>query len=382
MKGLIFGAIWAALVAPVVAQPASAQVVVAASDGKQILVDGAQLVPQHPAPDAVSVLTLKNGKPHIVKTMHAPTSVIGPPCSVAISPDGRYAIVSAARKVAADPTQIEPDDTVTVIALTGKIRVVQTTKAGAGASGVAFSPDGTRVLIANRAEGTVSLFRFAKGQLTALDTLDLGNINASPAAVLIFAKGEKALLTRDGDNQVSLLSLHGDKLTLDPQPVLSEPRPYEVTSGRDRRYAVVGAVGGNGKVADSITLIDLAGDRPIVVDTQVAGLTDEGVRMSPDGRYVAVTLDNGTNLLRTAPTYHTTSELQVWRIEGGKLNKVTSTQMGSWAQGAAWSRDSKTLLAESMDTGTVEVFGFDGKTLTHQSDLALPTGAAAIAADQ
>jgi len=357
----------------------AAQVFVAANDGKQILVDGVQAVPLHPAADTVTVFALKGSKPHVLATVSAPSSVIGPPCSVAVSPDGRYAIVTAAKKVAADPTQIAPDDRVTVIALKGRPHVVQSIQAGAGASGVAFSPDGRHVLIANRAAGTVSLFRFAGGKLTLVDTLDLGNANAAPASALFLGDGKRALLTRDGDNQVSLLIIDNDKLSLDPKPVLATPRPYEITSGRDRRYAVVGGVDGVGTKVDTISLIDLGGPRPKAIDTEVAGVTIEGVRMSADGRYVAVTVTNGTNMPHTAPTWRATSELQVWAIHGGKLVRLAATAMGPWAQGAAWSRDDRHVVAESMDAGLIQVFDFDGHRLNHRHDLPVTPDPAALA---
>lgn len=361
------------------APPAAAQVFVAAGDGKQILVDGVQSVPLHPAADTAMIFTLKGDKPHVVATLKVPASVIGPPCSVAISPDGRYAIVTAAKRVAADPSRIEPDDTVSVIALGGRPRVVQRTRAGAGASGVAFSPDGRRVLIANRAAGTVSLFRFEGGRLTRLDTLDLGNADAAPASPLFLADGKRALLTRDGDNQVSLLTIAAGKLALDAAPVMSAPRPYEITSGRARRYAVVGSVDGVGTRVDAISLIDLTGRRPRVIDTETAGVTVEGVRMSADGRFVAATVTNGTNMPHDAPAWRATSELQVWTIKGGKLVRLASAAMGPWAQGAAWSRDDRRLVAESMDAGIIQVFAFDGHRLNHRADLAVTPGPAGIA---
>ena len=361
------------------ALPAAAQIFVAANDGKQILIDGVQAVPQHPVADTVTVFTLNGDRPHVVATLAASTSVIGPPCSVAVSPDGRYAIVTAAKKVAADPTQLAADDKVTVIALTGKPHIVQSTQAGAGASGVTFSPDGDHVLIANRSAGTVSLFRFDGGRLTRLDTLDLGNGNAAPASALFLAGGKRALLTRDGDNQVSLLTIDGNKLSLDQQPVLATPRPYEITSGRNRRYAVVGGVDGVGTKVDTISLIDLGGPRPRAIDTEVAGVTIEGVRMSADGRYVAATVTNGTNMPHTAPTWRATSELQVWTIRDGKLVRLAAAAMGPWAQGAAWSRDDRHVVAESMDAGVIQIFDFDGRHLSHHVDLPVTPDPAGIA---
>jgi DNA-binding beta-propeller fold protein YncE len=45
-------------------------------------------------------------------------------------------------------------------------RVVQQLGAGEGASGVALAPDGTLALVANRAEGTVSIFSIDGTRLT------------------------------------------------------------------------------------------------------------------------------------------------------------------------------------------------------------------------
>jgi hypothetical protein len=53
--------------------------------------------------------------------------------------------------------------------------------------------------------------------------------------------------------------------------------------------------------------------------------------------------------------------------------------MGPWAQGAAWSRDDRRLVAESMDAGIIQVFAFDGHRLNHRADLAVTPGPAGIA---
>ena len=66
---------------------------------------------------------------------------------------------------------------------------------------------------------------------------------------------------------------------------------------------VVGSVDGVGAKIDAISLIDLSGPRPAVIDSEIAGVTVEGVRMSGNERYIAVTVTNGTNMPHTAPTW-------------------------------------------------------------------------------
>jgi DNA-binding beta-propeller fold protein YncE len=364
-----------------VAMPATAQTVISANDGKQILVNGVQTVPAHPTADSISIFKFQRGAAHLTQTLHLPTSVIGPPASVAITPDGHYAIVSAARRVAADPTQIEPDDKVTVVSLTGKrARIVQRTQAGAGASGVAIAPDGKTVLIANRAEGTVSVFSFAKGRLTQTDKIDLGNDKAGPAMPVFYAKGSRALLTRDGDNLISVLAIDNGKVTLLPDSLSPGLRPYEISTAGDQHYAVTACIGGGGLTNDSLKLIDLSGDTPKVVDSVESGLTPEGVRMSPDGKYVAITVNNGSNAAPTAPNYHKDGRLQIWRIGNGKLVLAAEAPMGGWGQGVAWRKDGGALLVQSMRDKVLQTFVFDGKTLTHGKDIAMPAGPAAIVA--
>ncbi|HWU74124.1 MAG TPA: hypothetical protein VN137_11600, partial [Sphingomonas sp.] len=97
--------------------PAHADIAVSANDGKQVLDDGRQIVPSPLVPDSISILDFGGGKLRVAATVAAPASVIGPPRSVAITPDGAYAIVTCARRVRTDGKDIEPDDRVSVIDL-------------------------------------------------------------------------------------------------------------------------------------------------------------------------------------------------------------------------------------------------------------------------
>ena len=100
--------------------------------------------------------------------------------------------------------------------------------------------------------------------------------------------------------------------------------------------------------------------------------------MSPDGNYVAVTMQNGSNKPSSHPNYHKGSILSVFRINGTKLTLAAKGEFGAWAQGVVWSKDSKTLLAQSMKDKSLDVFSFNGKALKKTGNIKVNGGAAGI----
>jgi DNA-binding beta-propeller fold protein YncE len=258
------------------------------------------------------------------------------------------------------------------------MKLTSSITAGAGASGIAIDPAGRRILIANRAAGTLSLFAFAGGALTPIATVAVGPPTSSPAQPIFYDGGRKALVTRDGDHRISLVTVNESGLSIDAMSLAGGLRPYAIDAAGPR-FAVVGNIGGGGRDVDTISLIDLAGATPAVVDTVAVGLTPEGVKMSPGGRFVAVTVHNGSNLPRGAKGWSDHGLLQVWRIADGRLVKLTEIAMGGWGQGIVWSRDGRQILAQTPLDSRIQSFGFDGARLMRGPELILRSGPAAIA---
>ena len=111
-----------------------------------------------PQPDSISVLNISDGKVQVLGSVLAPAAMIGPPGSVVLSKDSRFALVTSCQKL--DGTKLLPDDLVEVVDLSNpaKPRVVQTAHAGPGASGISISPDGKLALVANTEDPTVTVF--------------------------------------------------------------------------------------------------------------------------------------------------------------------------------------------------------------------------------
>jgi DNA-binding beta-propeller fold protein YncE len=359
---------------------ANAEIVVSANDGKMVLENGVATVRKEPLPDTVSIIDLSGSAPRIVAELPAPASVVGPPASVAIAPDESFALVTGAMKVdPADPTKAIADDKLTVIDLkSAPPKILATLQAGAGAAGVSINRAATLALVANRNEGTVSVFTISGNALTPAGKIALGDAKSGPSHAIFSRDGATALVTRDGDSRISVLSVDGAKIEYTKRDLYSALRPYQIDTTGNGDVAVVGNVGMGAGDADSISLIDMRA-KPIRVATTVSvGQTPEALKMSPDGAYVAVNVVNGTNKPKTSPFFNDFGLLKIYRITGTDLVPVTEAKIGHWCQGIAWSKDSKTVLVQCMVESEIAAFAFDGKTLTKSAPIAMKVSPAGI----
>jgi DNA-binding beta-propeller fold protein YncE len=362
------------------ASVAGAEIAVSANDGKMVLENGVPNVRKQPLPDTVAIIDLSGEAPRIIAELPVPASVVGPPASVAIAPDESFALVTGAMKVdPADPTKTVADDVLTVIDLKANPPTVAATlHAGAGAAGVSINRAGTLALVANRSEGTVSVFGISGKDLTANGKIALGDAKSGPSHAVFTRDGTTALVTRDGDNRISVLSIDGSTVKDSKRELFAGLRPYQIDSTGSGDVAVVGNIGASGGDADTISLIDLRAKPIRVAATVTVGQTPEGLKMSPDGRHVAVTVMNGSNKPPASPFYNDYGLLRIFRIAGTELVAVTEARIGHWCQGIAWSKDSRTVLAQCMVENETMVFRFDGATLTRSGGLVTKASPAGI----
>src|SRR5262245_20548980 len=368
------------LVLPLLASAASAQIAVSANDNKAVLVNGATAVADNPAPDTVNIIDLSTSPPKVIGEVKAPASVVGPPQSVAVAKDESYALVTGAFKLdPADPKKVVPNDALSVIDLKANPpAVLATLQAGKGAAGVSINPAGTLALVANRNEGTVSVFTISGNKLTPAGKIDFGNPDSGPCHPAFTPDGKMALVTRDGDHKISILSVDGNTVTDTKKFMVGGYRPYGIEISPKGDVAVTGNQGGSQGDADTITVIDMKANPPRVVDTISVGQSPEGVAMSGDGAYLAVTVMNGSNRAKTHPAFNDFGLLQIYSIQGTKLAKVGEAKVGHWCQGAAWSKDNKTVVVQCMIEKNLQAFSFDGRSLTPAGAVPLGGGGAGL----
>jgi DNA-binding beta-propeller fold protein YncE len=368
------------------ALPAHAQLAISANDGKVKLVDGVVQTVKD-GKDTISFIDMKATPPKTIATLDAPASVVGPPTSVAISPNGTLALITAAEKFdPADPTKRTWDDKVTVVDLTplkqslvGKLtaaisksaatpavapKILATLVAGKGAAGVSFNKAGTLALVANRAEGSVSIFTVAGTTVTAAGKVSLGDEKSGPSAVSFTPDGKTALVSMDGENshKIAVLSVDGAKVEYTKRDINAGLRPYGLDISSKGDVAVVANIGRGQGDSDTVSVIDLKATPPRVASTISVGQTPEGIKMSPDDKYVAVTVMNGSNKPKTSPFYRDSGLLQVYTRNGTQLVKSAEVPVGTWCQGVVWSANSKMLLVQCMVEEEIQVITFSGVT--------------------
>ncbi|MFC3123755.1 lactonase family protein [Pseudoroseomonas globiformis] len=346
---------------------ARAEIAVSGNDNKRALVNGVNTVVRDPRPDTLAVIDLSGAEPRITGTVQAPHSVVGPPNSIAVTPDEGLALASSAEKIDPnDPTKTVPDNRVSVVDLKSTPpRVVATLEVGAGPSGISINPEGTLALVANRNAGTVSVLRIAGGQVSVAGAVTIGAANTGPSHAQFTPDGRHALVTRDNDSIVSVLRVEGQNVTKLERDMTAGVRPYSV-SVSPGGWAVVGNVGrsaNNTGDMDTVTLIDLSREPFRTLDTVTVGPTPEGVMASPDGVHAVVVVHNGSSRAPGDPL-RDRAMVKLLKVEAGRLSVVAEAPAGDWVQGMAFSRDGRTLLIGNMADRQIGLYRVEGDTLT------------------
>ena len=404
-----------ALVICSLAVKAPAQIAVSGNDGKQVHPDDN---PPTWHDDTIATIDLNVYPPKLLDEIKAPAGMIGPPNAVAVAPDSSYAIVTCPQL----PDTTDPDkkkvilgDTVTVVDISNpkKIKVLQTEHAAPGASGVTINKTGTLALVASTSDGSISVFSISHKKLTKIDTVKMEDGSGS-TAVVFNPDGKHAYVSERGGNRIAILDVNGNKVTYSGKFVVTGGGPYGMSVTPDGKWGVNtnlsgpidpnaparaarppappaggdataggppeggrrgGAAGGRGPGGPprlgTITLVDLTSDT--LSDSATVGATPEHVVLSPDGKYAAVVVANSAANSLTAPNYATTHGLfLVYGVADGKLTKIASADSGHWCQGATWSKDDKVLLLQCATEMHIEVYKFDGTTLTQDTAATIP----------
>lgn len=371
---------------------AHAQIAVSANDGKQLRPGDN---PPGMRPDTVATIDLNRYPPKVLATIDVPASMIGPPDAVAVAPDASFAIVTCNQKVdPADPSKLIPADTVTVVDISNpkKPKVLQTAAAGPGAGGVSINSAANLVLVANTGGSSVSVFALAKKRLTKVGNVQLEE-GSDPTDVAFSRDGKRAYVVERGKNRLAILNVDGTKVTNTGQAIVTGDAPYGMAITSGGRYAIntnlrgpieasakaklPGKAGGETAAAPersqapmrraprngTITLVDLQTNQ--VVDSATVGRSPEHVVLSPNGKYAEVTVGNGAATSPSDPDYSTTHGLMlVFGVDGGKLVKLASADTDHWCQGAVWNKDNNEILLQCAAERDIEVYKFNGNSLT------------------
>lgn len=343
----------------------AAQVVGIALDPKAVLVEGDLQVQADAPPGALAVLRFDGAKAERIGSVTLPTGFQGPPTSVAITPDGRHALVTASLRIdPLDPSKLAPEYVLSVVDLAASpMRVVQTLTLASSPASIALHPDGRMALVPHANDDSISVLSFVDGRAVVVDELHMEK-GSTPQAAAFAPDGRHALVSFSGADKLALFEIRDGKLV---RPAVRElvagvyPTPLAYCG--DSGLAVVGNYGRVSGDMDTISLIDVSGAQARVVDTASVGPSPEGVACSSDGRYAAAAVQNMSTVATDAPFHSAHSALVLLRIDGKRLRQVDAQPFGAWAQGVGFLRDSRTLFAQSMGERSLQLFRIDGDRL-------------------
>ncbi|MDB5734624.1 MAG: hypothetical protein JWN16_1261 [Alphaproteobacteria bacterium] len=365
---------------------ARAEIAVSANDGKQLR-PGDSVTGT--TPDSVSVLDFGGGRAKVIGDIAMPAAMIGPPTSVALSRSGAFALVTSCQVMAGDT--LVPADTLSVIDLSrpSHPRVIQTLHAGMGASGVSISPDGKLALVANTRGDSISAFSISGKTLTALGDVKL-EAGANPTDVTFSPDGKTAIAVAQRISSLVVLSVNGTQVAATGKAFSPGRTPYGAVVTHDSKYVINTNLGGatppagvtpeRGMVREgTISMSEIASGT--VTASVVVGPTPEHVALSADGKYVAVVVANRSAAVRSDPKFASVlGLLEIYAVGEGTLTPVARADTGHWCQGAVFSKDGGTILLQCAAEREIEVYRFDGKSLTRDgATIALVSRPGAIA---
>lgn len=342
---------------------AHAQIAVSSNDHKITQANGVNTNVTNPPPDSITIVDLGALPVKVLGTVsNVPGSVVGPPLSVAITPDESIALVASSSKIdPADPTKLVPDDRVTVIDLKDR-KILDTLNTGPGAAGIFVTKDGKRAYVANRMAGSISILSIDGKQVKVLKTVPLMDAKTLLSHMAVSPDGSTGVVTRNGDAKVELMKLGGDNIT--SSAVLDvAPRPYAVSVTPDGKTAVVASLG-DPKANGILTVIDLAGGGKTAHTADIGHESLEGMMMSSDGKWIAGVAHAGSTRPKDAPQYKPNGMVVMYRLDGNTLTKVSEAPIGGWSQGVSFSRDGSALVVGNMNQKNMQVFKNDNGKLT------------------
>jgi YVTN family beta-propeller protein len=356
------------------AAAAQAQYLIVGNDEKLIFKDGKPVL-SPPGKDTVSIIDIHDGSnPRIVANLPIENSVIGPPTNLAITPDNKLALVASSINVVKDGDNLKnvPDDKVYVIDLTASPpAVIATVQTGKQPSGLAINRAGNLALVANRADNSVSVLSISGKTVSVVSTVAVAPADAppqQPSAVAITPDGKRALVAKALANRVALLDIDGTTVTYKGYDMLTGVFPYNVQITADGTLALVNHDGNTG-VADgqvsTMGVIDLTLNPPREIDQVVVGDGPEGLAVSPTAGYAVTLLTNGSggSVPDNAFFRHDHAIAVLLTTDGKTVHKVGQTEVGTLAEGIAFSPDGRNLYVANWGEQNLSTYRLDDNKL-------------------
>ena len=373
-SGFFASAVAAALAASLwggTVAPAFGQILIVGNDEKQGWDENAKPIFKEPGKDTLSVIDIsKPEAPRIASTIPLMNSIVGPPTNLAISPAGDIALVANSLEPVMQGWghRLDPDNKVFVVDLKANPpSVIGTITVGKQPSGMAISPKGDLALVANRADGTISVLSLRGKDILVVDTVSVGAAADSVSAIAIIPDCKHALVAKAAANKIALLSIDGQKVSYDKRDLPTGIFPYNVAVTPDGKLALTvdnGNGGGSDGNMKTVSVIDLEANPPQVIDHITVGDSPEGLAISPKGDIAVSVEARGSNVPKTQFFYHPAGAVTALKIDGKKVTNAGDVNVGALPEAVAFSPDGQYVYVGNFIDGDLSVLRVDGAKLT------------------
>ena len=342
-----------------------AQLMIVGNDEKMTWDEAGKQVFLPPGKDTVSIIDITTREaPTITASLPLMNSIIGPPTNLAITPDGRLAVVANALNWVPDGTRWkpEPDNKLYVINLRSQPpRHIATVEVGKQPSGLAINRRGDLLLVACREDKSVNVLSIHGDEVKVIDRVPVDD----PVVHVVFTPdGKRALAAKFLAHKVAVLEVSGQKVTYEKYDMPTGLLPINIDITPDGKIALVANVGGSDGHVDTVSVIDLEAKPPRVIDHVVVGDAPEGLAISPTGEIAVAILLRASNQPKTVWYYNKNSSVVVLKIHGKKLTKVGEVEVGGLAEGVVFSPEGKYLYVGNYMDSDVSILKVDGTTVT------------------
>ena len=370
-KPILIAVLSALALAGCAQMPASAgkrELMIVGNDEKQSWDEAGRVVLGAQGKDTVSIIDIGTDPlaPRILVNLPLDNTIAGPPVNLAITPDEGLALVANSLNVVEEGgvRKQVPDNRLWVIDLNANPpKLIDTVAVGRQPSGLTINHAGTLALIANRADGSVSVLRIRGKKVELIDTVVIGE---QVAHVRFTPDGKRALAVKFPGHKVAMLDIDGEKVTYNKQDMAAGLWPYNVDVTPDGSLALTADNGNSGAAdgnIDTVSVIDLQATPPRVIDKVVVGDGPEGLAISPTGKLAVAVLLRGSNAAKSAFFYNRNGSVVAMRIDGKKVSVTNEVEVRGLPEGVVFSQDGRYVYVGNFIDQDVTILRVEGDRL-------------------
>ena len=345
----------------------SAQLVLSGNENKVDLTTGAIRVIPTTGPDSISILNFATFPPRVEHIENVSNTVIGPPSNIALTPDRSLALIADSVKVdPTDPTKWVPNSFVHILDLEANPpKVIAQVQTGKQPSGLSIARDGRFALVANRADGSITLLRIAGKEVSAVETVRICQPEESVCDVAISPDGRLVLVSAQKGGYLTVLRFENGRLTLTGQKISAYGQPYRCVITPDGELGLTAGTGfGNGVDQDAITVVDLRAKPMRSIQHITIGSVPESIEVSLDGKLLAAVVMNGSSLPPNDSSHTDRGGLEILARRGRGFEKIQSLPVGAIPEGVAFTADGRYLVVQCHPSRELWLFRVEGERVS------------------